>query len=156
MKSYSSSRSNCPINFGLEIFGDRWTLLIVRDLMFKGKRYYGDFLEGEESISTNILADRLQILESSGIIIRIEDPANRRKVIYTLAPKGIDLMPMLVELIVWSHRHDPESAASKVFVKRAGQDRESLIATISGPLHLAFKEPKSAEKRVGSTPDQVP
>lgn len=79
MKAESGRRSDCPINFGLEIFGDRWSLLIVRDLMFKGKRYYGDFLEGEERISTNILADRLLLLENSGIITRAVDPANRRK-----------------------------------------------------------------------------
>ena len=138
MKSESGRRSDCPINFGLETFGDRWSLLIVRDLMFQGKRYYGDFLEGEEKISTNILANRLQVLENSGIITRAADPANRRKIIYTLAPKGIDLLPMLVELIVWSHKYDPESAASKVFVKQARHDRNDLIARLNQQLVEAF------------------
>lgn len=139
MKAESGRRSDCPINFGLEIFGDRWSLLIVRDLMFKGKRYYGDFLEGEERISTNILADRLLLLENSGIITRAVDPANRRKVIYTLAPRGIDLLPMLVELIIWSHKHDPESAASKVFVEQARQDRKGLIDRINRQLIKRLK-----------------
>ena len=130
MTDQPARRSYCPIHFGLEIFGDRWSLLIIRDIMFKGKKNYGDFLAGEEKISTNILADRLHLLENQGIIARTPDPENRRKVVYTLAPRGADLLPMLVELIIWSFKHDPDSAASKQFVAEATVDRQGLIGRL--------------------------
>ena len=75
-------KSDCPINFALELFGDRWTFLIVRDMMFKGKHYYGEFLQSEEKIATNILADRLSLLELSGIVVKSVDPAHASKFIY--------------------------------------------------------------------------
>ena len=99
-------RSDCPINFALELFGDKWTFLIIRDMMFKGKHYYGEFLQSEEKIATNILANRLSLLEQSGIIIKKEDPEHRSKFIYKLSQKGIDLMPILVEVIMWSAKYD--------------------------------------------------
>src|SRR5436190_14756054 len=98
-------KSDCPINFGLEIFGDRWTFLIVRDLMFKGKHYYGEFLRMEEKIATNILADRLLLLEESGIVSRTIDETHNSKKIYELTPKGIDLLPVLTEVILWSAKY---------------------------------------------------
>lgn len=127
-------RSDCPISFALEIFGDRWSLLIIRDLIFKGKRTYGDFLASEEKIATNILADRLVMLEDSGIIKGKTDPENKSRINYSLTPKGIDLIPVLLEIIKWSAKHDKKSAAPKEFVDRVIKNREKIIKEIEGML----------------------
>ena len=123
-------RSDCPISFGLDIFGDKWSLLIIRDLMFKGKVYYGDFLESEEKIATNILAERLQRLERAGIITKVQDSRVKTKYIYSLSGKGIDLLPVLIEIILWSAKYDPKTGAPKDFVARAHKDKSGLISDI--------------------------
>ena len=125
-----SRRSNCPINFALETFGDTWSLLIIRDLMFFGKTYYGDFLKSEEHIATNILADRLFRLEKVGIIEKIPNPNDKRKDAYRLTEKGVDLLPMLLEIIAWSAKYDPKTAAPKEFVAQAKNNRDKLIKQI--------------------------
>ncbi len=127
-------RSDCPISFALEIFGDKWTFLIVRDLMFKGKHYYGEFLNGGEKIATNILADKLAMLEHSGIIVKSVDPNHASKIIYKLSKKGIDLLPLMVEIIMWSAKHDKHTAAEIKFVNRVKKDREGILKEISGKL----------------------
>jgi DNA-binding HxlR family transcriptional regulator len=131
-------RSDCPIHFALDLFGDKWTLLIVRDLMFKGKHYYGEFLQAGEKIATNILADRLSQLESAGIVRKALDPGNRAKYIYQLSEKGIDLMPILIEMILWSAKYDPHTAADATFVQLAQRDRPALIHEISERLRKAL------------------
>jgi len=95
-------RSNCPVNFGLETFGDKWSLLIVRDIVFWGKKTYGDFLRSDEGIATNILASRLVQLEKEGIIAKMPHPADRRKDVFSLTDKGLELIPLLVEIVSWS------------------------------------------------------
>jgi DNA-binding HxlR family transcriptional regulator len=95
----------CPISSALDILGDKWTLLIIRDLMFAGKRTYGEFLQSEEKIATNILANRLLILEEAGIVEKRAFPGNRVKNLYQLTPKGMDLMPTLFEIIVWGDKY---------------------------------------------------
>ena len=95
----------CPISTTLDILGDKWTLLIIRDLMFAGKRTYGEFLQSEEKIATNILANRLRILEEAGIVEKKAFPGNRVKNLYQLTPKGIDLMPTLFEIVVWGDKY---------------------------------------------------
>lgn len=130
----SKRKSDCPINFALEIFGDRWTFLVVRDLMFKGKHYYGEFLLSEEKIATNILADRLLLLESNGIISKSSDPSHKQKIMYRLTQKGIDLVPVLIEVIIWSAKYDKQSAVDAKFVKAVKQDKVNLIAEISSQL----------------------
>ena len=95
-------RSNCPVNFGVETFGDKWSLLIVRDIVFWGKKTYGDFLRSDEQIATNILAARLASLETSGIVTKIPHPNDKRKDVYQLTAKGLDLIPLLVEIVSWS------------------------------------------------------
>lgn len=127
-------RSDCPIYTALEIFGDKWALLIIRDLMFKGKHYYGDFLKMEENIATNILADRLTLLEGAGIISKRTDKTNKSKKIYSLCPKGIDLLPMMTDIIVWSAKYDKHTAADPKFVSQAIKNREGLIAKIRAGL----------------------
>lgn len=107
-------RSHCPVNFGLEAFGDRWSLLVLRDIVFRGKRTYGEFLKSEEGIATNILASRLAMLEESGILTKRPDPADARKDRYALTGKGLDLIPVLFEIMLWSAKYDPRSEARKI------------------------------------------
>jgi DNA-binding HxlR family transcriptional regulator len=127
-------RSDCPINFALEIFGDRWALLVVRDLMFKDKMYYGDFLGSEEKISTNILADRLETLACAGIVKKLQDPQNKAKYIYSMTSKGLDLAPVLIEIILWSAKYDRKTATPKEFVVAARNDRDGLIKKVRANL----------------------
>jgi DNA-binding HxlR family transcriptional regulator len=127
-------RSDCPINFALEVFGDKWTLLIIRDLMFKGKSYYGEFLQMEEKIATNILADRLLLLENTGIVTRTIDDAHNSKKIYKLTRKGIDLLPVLTEVILWSAKYDKSTAADPTFIRRAKKDKAGLLEKIAEDL----------------------
>ncbi len=127
-------RSNCPINFVLETFGDRWTLLIVRDLMFKGKQTYGGFLKSEEQISTNILADRLRRLEANEIIRKTVAKDNRSKLIYRFTDKGKDLIPIMLEVTAWSARHDSQSNAPATFLSDYENGREQMIAAVRANL----------------------
>lgn len=98
-------RSDCPLNYGVEIFGDKWSLLIIRDLMFFGKRSYNEFLQSKEGIATNILKDRLTMLEKEKIIQKQKDPEHKQKIIYNLTQKGIDLLPVVVAIGLWSDQY---------------------------------------------------
>jgi DNA-binding HxlR family transcriptional regulator len=109
-KKSRKRRSDCPINAALEVLGDRWSLLIVRDLMLCGDRTYKDFLAADERIASNILADRLKKLVGSEIIAVHSDPVDGRKQIYSLTRKGLDLAPVLAELVVWALQHEHMSA----------------------------------------------
>ena len=136
-------QSHCPIHFALEVFGDAWTLLIVRDLMFKGCATFSDFLRSEERIATNILADRLSRLEADGIVSRA--PGRR----YQLTSKGVELLPILLEIIRWSARYDPSTAADRSFVRRLGKDRVALERELRDAFPLAAKSAarRAARKR---------
>lgn len=134
MKDKIKYRSACPINFAQETFGDKWTLLVIRDLMFKGKKYYGEFLESEEKISTNILANRLQKLEENELIVSMIDIKNNSKKVYSLTQKGIDLLPMLLEMIAWSAKYDSGTGTPDEFIKRLNEDRSALIADLISAL----------------------
>ena len=98
-------RSDCPLNYGIEIFGDKWTLLIIRDLMFFGKRYYNEFLGSAEGIATNLLADRLTMLEKEKFIRKEKDSQHKQKIVYSLTEKGIDLLPVILCIGLWSEKH---------------------------------------------------
>ena len=124
-------RSNCPISFALDLFGDRWSLLIIRDLMFKQRTHFKEFSAAGEGISTNILSNRLERLEDSGIIASEIDPDDARAKRYRLTQKGADLAPLLTEMIVWSAKHDPKTDADRAFVKWAEQDRDGLLAEVT-------------------------
>jgi DNA-binding HxlR family transcriptional regulator len=106
----ATHRSLCPINLGIEVFGDRWTLLIVRDLMFAGKRHFRELLHSDERIASNILADRLNMLVQQGIITRSGDPTHKQKAVYSLTEKGISLLPILAQIGIWSLSYMPVSA----------------------------------------------
>lgn len=127
-------RSDCPISTALDIFGDKWSLLIVRDMVFKGMNTYGDFLNGGEKIATNILADRLMLLEAGGIIAKQKHPESKAKILYTLTPKGIDLVPALVEIIVWSEKHHDVHPQAIQFAKAIRKDKEGTIKSIKSSL----------------------
>lgn len=100
-------RSLCPVNLLVEIVGDKWSLLILRDLMFGNKRYFSEFRNSEENIASNILTTKLNMLESKGLLSKRQDPAHKKKVIYSLTEKSIDLMPLIVEATIWSVKHEP-------------------------------------------------
>jgi DNA-binding HxlR family transcriptional regulator len=116
-------KSDCPVHFALEVFGDAWTLLIIRDLMLKERTTYGDFLRAEEGIATNVLADRLVRLLEDGVV-------ERQGAGYRLTPKGVDLLPILLDIIAWSAKYDPKTAAERGFVRRLRRDRAGLEAEI--------------------------
>lgn len=122
-------RSGCPISIALELLGDAWSLLIVRDLMFKDRRTFNDFLTGGEGIASNILTDRLRKLEDADIIEKRRDPLDARRFLYRLSPKGIELAPVLVELVVWSARHEQTDAPAAV-VRRMRADRDAFVAEV--------------------------
>ena len=95
-------RSGCPVSLGLDVFGDMWTLLIVRDLTFNGKRHFGELLTSDERISTSILTNRLKMLVDEGILTKTDNPNHKQKAIYSLTEKGIDLLPLLMQVCIWS------------------------------------------------------
>jgi DNA-binding HxlR family transcriptional regulator len=127
-------RSLCPINLALEVFGDRWTLLIIRDLMFAGKRHFRELLQSDEHISSNILADRLNMLVELGLITRADDPTHKQKAVYSLTQMGIDLLPVLAQIGIWSRRYRPvsdELAATSAELEAGGpQLWERLMADL--------------------------
>jgi DNA-binding HxlR family transcriptional regulator len=133
-------KSDCPVHFGLEVFGDAWTLLIIRDLMFKGRTTYTDFLRAEEGIATNVLADRLVRLEEDGIIEKDARTDGRGANRYRLTAKGIDLLPVMLDIIGWSAKYDPKTEADRSFVRRLRCDRSGLDAELRSAL-VAAREP---------------
>ena len=129
-KQTKKHESNCLVAYGIDIFGDRWTLLILRDMILYGKKRYGDFLDADENIATNILADRLKHLEAEGVILKEQDPENRRSNIYSLTPKGLTLTPVLLEIIQWSGNFISSDRRRKELLKRIRDDRDGLVAEI--------------------------
>jgi len=121
-------RSRCPLNASLEMLGDRWSLLIVRDMMVRGFRTYKEFLGSHEKIATNILADRLRRLGAYGIIAAQPDPGDGRKSIYSLTQKGIDLAPVLTEMVLWAAAH--EDTGNQALVRQMRKGKERFIAAI--------------------------
>src|SRR5436189_6407158 len=123
-------RSDCPLNATLEVLGDRWSLLIVRDLIFKGRTTYKDFLAGGEGIATNVLADRLRRLEAEGVIEKGRDAADARRLVYRLTAQGLALAPVLVEMLVWGDGHY-QTAAPRATIREMTQHRERFLAEVS-------------------------
>jgi DNA-binding HxlR family transcriptional regulator len=102
-------RSHCPINLSLEVFGDAWTLLVLRDIMFAGKRHFRELLQSDEHIASNILADRLARLVESGVLTKSDDATHKQKAIYSLTEKGIALLPIIVQIGAWGSRWIPDA-----------------------------------------------
>jgi len=120
-------RSECPISSSLDIWGDKWSLLIVRDLMFFKQCTYGDFLKSEEKIATNILASRLQTLEINGIITKQNHPESKAKVLYKLTQKGIDLLPLMIEINLWADKYFTLPAERKEVLEEVKKKKEAFI-----------------------------
>ena len=121
-------RSECPLNASVEMLGDRWSLLIIRDMMLRGFRSYKEFMDCYEGIATNILADRLRKLTAYGIITAEPDSSDRRKVIYSLTRKGIDLAPVLTEMVLWAAAH--EDTGNRALVRQMREDKEKFLAGV--------------------------
>jgi len=128
-KPKSKHRSGCPVSIALETFGDRWSLLIIRDLMVRGYRTFKEFERSGERIATNILADRLRRLQASGIVTTEADPADGRRLNYRLTEKGIDLAPVLLELLIWSARHE-DTGAPCATIQEIANNREAVLAEV--------------------------
>ena len=128
-KSTSKRRSGCPVSISLEIFGDRWSLLIIRDLMVRGFRTFKQFQQSGEGVATNILADRLQKLENAAIISAEVDGTDARKINYRLTEKGVDLAPVLLELLIWGARHEQTGAPCAV-IDELEKNREQVLAEV--------------------------
>jgi DNA-binding HxlR family transcriptional regulator len=128
-KLESKRRSGCPVSISLEIFGDRWSLLIVRDLMVRGLRTFKEFEESGEGIATNILADRLQKLEAAGIVTAEKEKTDGRRLNYRLTEKGIDLAPVLLELLIWGARHE-NTGAPCALIENMARNRDALLTEV--------------------------
>lgn len=123
-------RSDCPINFTLEILGDSWSLLIIRDIIFVGKKTFGEFLASDEGIARNILSSRLAKLEAIGILRKTVHPEDKRKDLYLLTDKGLDLIPILLDLAAWGAKHEPQTAAAQAWLSDVKLERQELIQLI--------------------------
>src|SRR5258708_1871455 len=130
-------RSECPLNASVEMLGDRWSLLIIRDMMLRGFRSYKEFLECYEGIATNILADRLRKLVAYGIITTKPDPSDGRKVIYLLTSKGIDLAPVLTEMVLWAAAH--EDTGNQALIRLMRKDKEQFLVGVRERLKKAIR-----------------
>ncbi|MFC6332004.1 winged helix-turn-helix transcriptional regulator [Paenibacillus septentrionalis] len=131
MKNHKlNRRSNCPIAFSLDLIGDSWSLLIIRDIIFAGKRTFGEFLASDEGIARNILTNRLSRLENLGLISKKPHPSDKRKDLYELTDSGLDFIPILLELSVWGAKHEPETAEALAWLADVGMDKSDLIQLI--------------------------
>jgi len=120
----------CPINFALGMFGDRWSLLIIRDMMLLGKRRYSEFAASGEGISTNILADRLKQMQRLGLVEKFRDPSNGKASLYILTDKGLSLFPVLLEVIRWGLQHDEHSIVPDPIAAALLDDSQALATQI--------------------------
>jgi DNA-binding HxlR family transcriptional regulator len=127
-KPACTRRSGCPLNASVEMLGDRWSLLIIRDMMLLGYRSFKEFLNSHERIASNILSDRLKRLQSCGIMVSAPDPSDGRKLIYSLTAKGQDLAPVLTEMVLWASAH--EETGNQALVRLIRKDKEHFLAEI--------------------------
>jgi DNA-binding HxlR family transcriptional regulator len=123
----TKKRSDCPISCSLDIWGDKWSLLIIRDLMFAKECTYGDLLKSPEGIATNILASRLLALEQNKIIEKLEHPDSKAKVLYRLSKKGVDLLPIMIEINLWAEKYFSIPADRKAMLKEVKKDKAGFI-----------------------------
>ncbi len=129
-KRLPAARSHCPIAYALDFIGDRWTLIVLRDLILGRKRYFQEFLDSDGKIASNILAARLKLFEASGLVTREADPALRRRIIYKPTSKALDLLPVMLELVRWGEKHYAKSGAPRPLLKRIAADRDGFIAEL--------------------------
>jgi DNA-binding HxlR family transcriptional regulator len=129
-------RSECPISSALDLIGDKWSLLIIRDIIFFQKRTFSEFVKSDEKIASNILSDRLGRMEEAGIITKSRLPENKKNYIYSLTEKGIDFLPVIVEYILWSdkHLHNHISEEARQFAGLLKENRSSIIQATKNKL----------------------
>lgn len=128
--SRSKQRSNCPISFALEIFGDRWTLLVLRDLLLRSRSRFRELLACEEGIATNVLTDRLKRLEQKGLIRKEQDTDDARQFVYRPTPLAVSVVPMLIEMTIWGARNSGDVKVDRELLRRFDTDRDRLIADL--------------------------
>lgn len=135
-----TQRSQCPVSFSLDFFGDKWSLLIIRDMMIYDKFTYGDFLQSDEKISTNILADRLVVLEQNGFITRRISTEKKSKVIYGLTEKSVDLVPIIMEYNIWGAKYNP--SGDQGLIKELTEDKQQTITRYQDKIRSNLHEIK--------------
>lgn len=123
-------RSQCPISFSLDVFGDKWSLLILRDILFYNRSHFRDFMPMER-VATNILSDRLNKLESAGFITKTRDSRFKNQFVYDTTLEGWSLLPLLIEMTLWGLEYDPESLASQEFIKRVQEEKPKVVREIT-------------------------
>lgn len=126
----TNGKSHCPINFGLEAFGDPWSLLVIRDIVYFGKRSFKEFLAAEEAIAPSVLATRLAQLEDNGILSRAPDPTDSRRIVYSLTERGLALVPVLLEIANWSAQVDPDTDAPPDWIAVVNHDKAVMTDLI--------------------------
>ncbi len=129
--SPGDSSPRCPISFAMDSFGDRWSLLVIRDMMLWGKRRYSEFLASGEGISTNILADRLKQMQRLGLVEKFRDPSNGKTSVYLLTDKGLSLFPVLLEVIRWGLQHDEHSMVPDPIAAALLDDSQALATAVA-------------------------
>lgn len=132
--------NGCPIRYAASVFADRWNFIILRDVLFKGRRYYGDFLDAGEGISTNILADRLSKFEISGILTRHQDAKKRSRIYYLPTQKALELIPIFLSIIDWAERHDQQTEVPEDFIRSYRKDADKTIADTQQLIALANEQ----------------
>jgi DNA-binding HxlR family transcriptional regulator len=141
-------RSGCPINLSLEVLGDKWSLLIIRDIMFGNRRHFRELLtRSDEGISSNILADRLKTLLDAGILTREDDPSHKQKGIYSLTERGIELLPVLAQMAAWGYKYLPVSEELGIrakLLRDGGPAMWDELMDEMRELHLGVKRPRKS------------
>jgi len=130
-------RSDCPISCSLDVFGDKWSLLIIRDIMLRGKLSYSEFLDSEEKIATNILSNRLNVLVNEKILTKKISPENKSKYIYSLTEKGIDLVPIVIEIMDWGAKYN-ENSPRRELGKRIQNEKSKVVEELLTQLKNNF------------------
>jgi DNA-binding HxlR family transcriptional regulator len=138
LMSMNKKRSDCPISCSLDVIGDKWSLLIIRDVMLRGKMSYSEFLNSEERIATNILVSRLTILEGEEILAKEVSPENKSKYIYSLTQKGADLLPIIIELMDWGAKYN-KNCPRKELGQRIKKDKAAVVRELSEVLKQKVK-----------------
>ena len=127
-------QSGCGVAYGLDVFGDKWTLVIIKDMMLSGKRQFNKFLASPEKMASNILADRLKRLEDEGVVTKTQDPDNEVKFIYELTAKGKELIPVILEVMLWGSKHAPNPSAPPELLRWVKKDRDGVTKAILASL----------------------
>jgi DNA-binding HxlR family transcriptional regulator len=141
-QSLPTRRSNCPIACALDYVGDKWTLVVLRDIIMVRRRHFQELLASNEGIASNILASRLKQLDAAGMITRQRDPAGPKRVIYEATEKALDLLPAMIELIRWSMKYDPNAAAPAHLIRRLAEDCDGFIADIRAAHNQTSRRPE--------------